>query len=87
MNKLVTKQIDNKLLNLILKGCNLINISLLDDKIQPKTGIPQGSVKWPNFILNIYQRIIQHNQRQTPECHNTSISRRHNHISKTKQEL
>ena len=44
VNRLVTNHIDNKLLNLILEGYKLINMSLLEGKIQPTTGIPQGSV-------------------------------------------
>ena len=51
VNRLVTNHIDNKLLNLILEGYKLINMSLLEDKIQPTTGIPQGSVYGPIFFL------------------------------------
>ena len=51
VNKLVTNHIDNKLLNLILEGYKLINMSLLEDKIQLTTGTPQGSIYSPIFIL------------------------------------
>ena len=48
---IIKNEADKKLLELILKSYELINVSLLGNIIQPETGVPQGSVCGPTFFL------------------------------------